>query len=330
MRLHKRILSCGLGIGSLMIGLVVATPGLAAAATALPAHHGTGTCTGTVDSPGTLAGTYSNIVITGACAADAGPVNVYGNLTIASGGALTAIFGLNDQTNSGNSNMTVHGNLVVDSGGSLMLGCYSLITPLWGVTQVIDVPDFPCTDDPNQSAPTLNTQDVVDGNLVANNPLGVVVHNSTIRGNLVENGGGAGTGCVAVGIFNKYLGLPEYSDYANNKIGGNLIVSGTDTCWMGSFRNTVRGNMIVTNNTGGVFFGAADSTEIATNTVYGNLVCSGNNPAVQLGDSDGSPNQVAGNATGECGFNVMLPNPGPNSGVEVPPTYQPASVRFHP
>ena len=62
----------------------------------------------------------------------------------------------------------------------------------------------------------------------------------------------------------------------------------------------------------------------------GNLACSGNSPAVQLGDSDGSPNLVAGNATGECGFNVMLPNPGPNSGVQVPPTYQPASVKLHP
>ena len=313
-----------------MIGFVAATPGLAAAATALPLGSGAQTCTGTVDSPGTLAGTYGNVVVTGACVVNAGPVNVTGNLTIASGGALTAIFGLNDQTNSGNSNMTVHGNLTVDSGGSLMLGCYSLVAPLWGVTQLLDLPDFPCADDPNQSAPTLNTQDVVDGNLVSSNPLGVVVHNSTIRGNVIQNGGGAGTGCANVGIFNKYFGLPEWSDYASNAIGGNLVINGLDTCWNGSFRNTVRGNMTFTNNTGGVFFGAADASEVATNTVYGNLSCSGNNPAVQLGDSDGSPNQVAGNATGECGFNVILPNPGPNSGVQVPPTFQPASVKFRP
>jgi hypothetical protein len=330
MRFNFRTLSCWLGIGGLMAGTILASPGLASAAIANPASGGGQTCTGTVDSPGTLAGNYGNLVITGACVVNAGPVTVNGNLTIASGGALTAIFGLNDQTNSGNSNMTVHGNLVVDNGGSLMLGCYSLITPLWGVTQLLDLPDFPCTDDPNQSAPTLNTQDVVDGNLVSNDPLGVVVHNTTIRGNVVQNGGGAGTGCVNVGIFNKYFGLPEWSDYASNTVGGNLVVNGMDTCWDGAFRNIVHGNMTLTNNTGGVFFGAADANEFATNTVYGNLACSGNNPATQLGDSDGSPNKVAGNATGECGFNVQLPNPGPNSGVEVPPTFQPASVKFHP
>ncbi len=297
-----------------MLGAVVAGPGSASATTAFPAGGSAQTCTGTVDSPGTLAGSYGNVVITGACVVDAGPVNVSGNLTIASGGALTAIFGLNDQTGSGNSNITVHGNLVVDSGGSLMLGCYSLVLPLWGVTHLINVPDFPCFDDPNPGAPTLNPQDVIDGNLVANAPLGVVVHNTTIRG-----------------IFNKYLGLPEYTEYGGNPVGGNLSVNGLDTCWDGLFRNVVHGNMTLTNNTGGVFFGAADANEFASNTVLGNLACSGNNPANQLGDSDGSPNQVAGNATGECGFDVILPNPGFNSGVLCPPctrTFQPASVKL--
>lgn len=315
-----------------MIGAVVASPGLAAAATASAAQGGTQTCTGTVDSPGTLAGNYTNLTITGACVIDAGPVNVAGNLTIAPGGALTAAFGLNDQTGTGNSNLTVHGNVVVGSGGSLILGCYSLIQPLWGLTQLLNLPDFPCFDDPNPGAPTLNTQDVIDGNLISNNPLGVVVHNTTIRGNVVQSGGGAGTGCVNVGIFNKYLGLPEYTEYASNPVGGNLSVNGLNTCWDGLFRNTVHGDMTLTNNTGGVFFGAADANEFATNTVFGNLACSGNNPATQLGDSDGSPNLVAGNATGECGFNVMLANPGFNSGVECPPcvrTFQPASVKLN-
>jgi len=327
MRPTWRAISCLLGTSGLIIGVVSASPGLAAAATALPAGGSQG-CTGTVSSPGTLSGTYANLVITGACVVDAGPVNVTGNLTIAPGGALTAIFGQNDQTGSGNSNLTVHGNLVVDSGASMMLGCYSLVLPLWtGGGTLADLPDFPCADDPNQNAPTLNTHDVVDGNLVSNNPLGTVVHNTVIRGNAVENGGGAGTGCAAVGIFNQYFGLPEYSDYASNTVDGNLVINGLDTCWMGAFRNTVRGNMQVTNN-----IGAPDAAEIANNIVYGNLTCSGNNPQVELGDSDGGPNEVAGNATGECGFNVMLPNPGPDSGVPCPPctvTMQPASVKLH-
>jgi len=48
-----------------------------------------------------------------------------------------------------------------------------------------------------------------------------------------------------------------------------------------------------------------------------------------LGDSNGQPNQVGGNATGECGFDVILPNPAPDVGVSVPPTFQPASVPLH-
>ena len=330
MRFSVRALSSWLGMGSLVLVGIVASPGLAAAAPVQPAGAGA-TCTGTVDSPGAVAGRYGNLTITGTCVANSGPVNIDGNLTISSTGALAAIFGMDDLTGTGNSNITVHGNVTVDSGGSLMLGCYSLITPLWGATAILELPDFPCVDDPNQSAPTLNTQDVIDGNLIASDPLGVVVHGTKIRGNVIQNGGGAGTGCAAVGIFNKYFGLPEYSDYASNVIDGRLLVTGLNTCWDGVFRNIVHGSMSLTNNTGGVFFGAADANEFAGNKVYGNLACSGNNPATQLGDSDGTPNQVAGNATGECGFHVLLPNPGFNSGVQCPPcqrTYQPASVKL--
>lgn len=332
MRLSVRVLTSWLGMSSLIAAGIMASPGLASAAIARPAGDSAQTCTGTVGSPGALAGNYSNLTITGSCVANSGPVNIAGNLTITSTGALTAIWALNDQTGSGNSNITVQGNVTVDSGGSLMMGCYSLVNQQWGVTQLLNIPDFPCFDDPNPGAPTLNTHDVIDGNLVANNPLGVVLHGVTIGGNVVQNGGGAGTSCTPVGIFNQYFGLPEWTDYANTVVDGNLSLSGLDTCWDGMFRNVVHGNMVLTNNAGGLFFGAADANEYADNQVLGNLTCSGNNPAAQLGDSDGGPNQVAGNATGECGFNVILPNPGLNSGVECPPcvrTYQPASVKLH-
>jgi hypothetical protein len=146
MRLIWRALSRWLGIGGLMT-TVAASPGLAAAATANPAGNRQA-CTGTVSAAGTLAGTYSNLVITGTCVADAGPVNVTGNLTVAAGGALTTSFGLDDQT-------------------------------------------------------------------------GTVVRNTSIRGNVVENGGGAGTGCVPAAISNQYSGLPEYSDYTSKTIDGN-------------------------------------------------------------------------------------------------------------
>jgi len=43
-----------------------------------------------------------------------------------------------------------------------------------------------------------------------------------------------------------------------------------------------------------------DGNEIVTNTIHGNLNCAGNDPAPQVGDSEGSPNQVTGRKTGQC------------------------------
>jgi hypothetical protein len=50
---------------------------------------------------------------------------------------------------------------------------------------------------------------------------------------------------------------------------------------------------------------------------------------VELGDGDGSPDLVAGHASGQCGFDVILPNPTPGDGIDVPTTYQPAAVKLH-
>ncbi len=300
MKRHWRTLSCLIGAGGLLVAALALSTGSAAAATAQ--SGGTFTCTGTIDSPGILVGTHTNVVIHGACVVNAGPATVNGNLVIAPGAALTAIWALNDQTGTGNSDLTVRGNLTVQNGASLMLGCYSKLITVWGATHLITVPDFPCADDPNPGAPTLSTHDVVDGNLVADNPLGVVTHQLTVRGNVVQNGGGAGTGCAPVGIFNKYFGLPDYT----------------------IIRDTVQGNVTDTNN-----LSIPDANEVITNVVFGNLSCSGNSPAMELGDSNGQPNQVGGNATGECGFDVILPNPAPDVGVSVPPTFQPASVPLH-
>jgi hypothetical protein len=37
-----------------------------------------------------------------------------------------------------------------------------------------------------------------------------------------------------------------------------------------------------------------------TNTIHGSLNCQGNSPAPQVGDSEGGPNQVTGQKTGQC------------------------------
>ena len=79
-------------------------------------------------------------------------------------------------------------------------------------------------------------------------------------------------------------------------MGGNITVRLMQSCWFGLFRNQVGGNVSVNNNT----FADPDADEIQTNVIAGNLSCFGNSPAVQFGDSSGSPNIVGGQAIGEC------------------------------
>ena len=149
--------------------------------------------------------------------------------------------------------------------------------------------------------------DVVDGNINANQPLNVELGFVTIHGNVVSNGGGPGT--------DAFLNFP----LKNNTIDGNLIVHGWQGGWFGLLRNTVGGNIDVSNvasvlhqtpdscgeGTAPPCTGTApgpdpDSTEIVDNTVGGNVICQNNVPAAQVGDSGGGPNIVSGNKIGEC------------------------------
>ena len=346
----SRILSI-IGAAGLIVAVV---PGMAEAA---PHGDGNYTCNGTMAAPGTLAGNFANVTIAGTCLVDAGNVNIAGNLTVAQNAALVADFGMNDQTQSGTSNMTIHGNVVVEQNASVLLGCYPRMVTLWGEgpsgPNLFSTPDFPCDDDPNafpasgNSAPTLSESATIDGNLVADDALGVVLHNSTVRGNIVSNAGGGGLAFNPQGIFATYIPsgppagpgqldtepfqLPPYNDYTDNTVGGNLTVTGTIVNWYGIIGNIVHGNLTDTNNSA-----SPDGNETLNNTVYGNLVCSGNNPAVEYGDSNGGPNEVGGNATGECGFNVLLQNPSPVSIPGLPdsqypsyPLLDPVSVHLH-
>jgi hypothetical protein len=335
MRLSLRSVSRILGIMGIASLVVAAIPAMAAAA---PDDGGNYTCNGTMASPGTLAGNYINVYIAGVCLVNAGNVHVWGNLTVGQGAALVADFGMNDRTDSGTSNVHIDGNMVVEQNASVLFGCYPLMVTLWGEgtpPTLFTTPDFPCDDDPNAfeangtSAPTLSATEYVGGNLISYNPWGTVVHNTTVRGNIVQVGGGGPDtdNYVPIGIFEYYIPggppqtpqaapgaidepspLPAYTDYTNVTVGGNMTVTGMDTDWYGMLRDTVYGNLTDTDNTA-----APDGNETNTNKIYGNLVCSGNNPAVEYGDSNGSPNYVGGIATGECGFNVLIQNPSPIS-----------------
>ena len=132
------------------------------------------------------------------------------------------------------------------------------------------------------------------------------MHASTIGESVVELGGGGGVNCTPPpGSVFEALGSPAFSDYEDNTIGEDLAVAGLQTCWLGSLRNTVGDNLISLNNT----MADPDAGEVVQNTVNHNIVCFGNLPAVQFGDSGAAPNMVRGHAFGQCGFNVVLPDP---------------------
>lgn len=284
------------GVASLVLPLGLAAQASVASAAA-PAPT---TCAGTTATPGTLAGgTYSTVTISGVCKVDAGQVTVTGDVTVQSGDALIAAFA-NNSSGPGTSGITVDGNINVASGGTLILGC--------------EASAFPCVDDPNQNAPTLNSADTVQGSIEATSALGVVVHNSNIGADVVETGGGGGVpSCAPSGVFSLFMS-PVYSDYEDNTISGNLRVTGVTSCWFGVERNKIGGSATFAENN----FTIPNASEILSNQIAGNLLCSSNVPAVQFGTSvHGSSNVVGGFATGQCAFGVTQPKPAP-SGTPTP------------
>lgn len=270
-----------LGAAAVVLGMLMAS---AASAVAAPRSTCSGDFSNVPSSLGTLVGTYAgNVQVSGACAVDAGAAVVNGNLTLLPGSTLVAAFA--------SGSLTVKGNLLVQNGATLIVGCNPV--------------SFPCIDDPGGTS-----QESVWGNLIANQPLGLVVHNTTINGNAIESGGGGGVSCDSTpGVFGLF-GSPAYIDNEDSTINGNLVISGVQTCWLGSLRDTVGGNLIDTNNT----MADPDAGEVVNNSVHGNLICLGNSPAVQFGDSGAAPNQVHGNAIGQCGFNAYSPDPNYDGG----------------
>ena len=286
-------------VTSLVLGTVVLGAGAAGAAQAR--GHQRSTCTGTFNAPGVLAGKYKgDVVVTGVCVVNGGAAVIKGDLILAPGSAVNATFALNDVAGTGTSSLTVKGDVKVGSGALLAVGCE---------------PNFsPCTDDPNAgTGGTLTGQNKVFGDVRAFQALGVLLHASTIKGDVSLRGGGGAESCDPPfpGIFAD-LGSPPFSDAEDNSIGGDLTMTGLHSCWLGALRNHVRGNVFVAGNT----MADPDAMEILANLVHGSIACFHNSPAVQYGDSTGSPNQVKRHAFGECGFNVRQPNPAPDGPLE--------------
>lgn len=243
------------------IVILIAVLGAAVAAVASVASGappGSLTCTG-----GPIAGgDYNSITVTGNCFFAGGAVNVAGNVTVADGAIL------NDHAFS---LATVHvmGNVMVGKGSVLGLGHYG-------------------------APPAPQSGTVVDGNVIANQPLTLYLGAIHIHGNLVSNGGGGGPN-------GQFRNFPTKDDIVD----GNLIIQGWQGGWLGVIRDRVGGNAIVSKNASVVTENGpgldTDSNEVQTNVVGGNLICVGNTPAAQVNSGDGGqPNTVGGNKIGQC------------------------------
>lgn len=245
-------------------------------------------------------------MIKGVCLVNGGATNIDGNLILAPGSGLNATFALNDVTGVGTSSLDVQGNVRVSSGAVLALGCE---------------PNYaPCSDDPAaQSGGTLTGNNTIQGNLTSSDALAAIVHATRINGNVTQAGGGGGLSCAVptTGIFSQ-IHSPVFSDYENNKIGGNLVAVRITSCYFGALRNQVQGNVTFSSNT----MGDPDANEVLTNQIDGNMSCVSDSPAVHFGDSMGASNMVEKHASGQCGFDVLQPNPAPSG----PPT--PISVKM--
>ena len=94
------------------------------------------TCTGTLATPGLLAGRYrGTVIVKGYCIVDGGPTHIDGNLVLRPGSAVNATYARNDVSGSGKSRLWVKDNVKVYKGATLLMGCEPKYAP--------------CTDDPN-------------------------------------------------------------------------------------------------------------------------------------------------------------------------------------
>ncbi len=223
-----------------------------------------------------------------------------------------------------NGDVTINGGLVVAAGG--VLNSHASGVPFMTAHVVINgdvqVQNGAVLGLGNYGPPGIKTNTVVNGNIVADRPLDLYLSGITVHGSVVSNGGGPGT--------SQFLNFPTKDD----TIDGNLIMNGWQGGWIGAIRDTVGGNVLVSNNasvvhetpvgcddmdpnpanhcTGFAPGPDTDSTEVVTNTITGNLICVGNTPAAQVGDSGGLPNVVGGHAFGEC-VGLVAGKPGPLS-----------------
>jgi hypothetical protein len=297
----RTIARLALGAAAALLGLVIAPVLTTSAASAAPLWNGGGTytCTG----GNILPGTYKSIRVTGICYTPKGTIVVRKNLTVAPGALLDAVTPGDPpgKTPVVPATVLIGGNVFVGKGAVLLLGC-----------------------SPNISCPTGISFDRIRGNLTAVGAQAVVVHSASIGGNFSLIGGGGGAAAATCNVqkpgsptikdlepwsLDPNLDFtPVYSDNEDGSVGGSVTVIKLTSCWLGTLRNRIAGNVTAIGNT----MGDPDAMEVNGNLLGGNITCLHNDPAVQFGDGMQTSNLVGGFGFGECGFKVVKPNPAPN------------------
>ncbi|MFE4950118.1 hypothetical protein ACFQ9V_08405 [Leifsonia sp. NPDC056665] len=147
----------------------------------------------------------------------------------------------------------------------------------------------------------------VGGNVSATGAHALYLFFGQVGKNVTFQGGGSGRNCTDPDPSTSFGNDTMVKD---SHIAGNVTFTGWAGCWFGLLRNTVGGNVTVSNmyaNPLNINFPGTpdqadqglDSTKIGANMVGGVLSCSANTPAAQFGDSGAAPN-VARKAVGEC------------------------------
>ena len=224
------------------------------------------TCTG-----GTIAaGTYNNLDVTGVCSVAAGArVVVHGGVTISGGGAalyvgVTPGQALRPQL--ANTSIVIKGGVSLTDAGILVLGC-----------QAADG----CT----------NAGDAIDGGITAVDPTAIRVYFTAINGDVSIEGGKS---------LSKSFGAGQWTSVEDDSINGGLSIDGYTGPFMGVNRDTVHGDVTISNNA--IFFTTIANSEIdiRADTIAGSLNCFGNSPTSPASDPDHTPDTVTGAETGQC------------------------------
>lgn len=218
------------------------------------------TCSGGAIS----SGNYSSIKVTGACsvAADA-VINVGGNVTVAPGAVFDA--------QSAPSTIRVGGSVTGGAGSLVGLGCQP---PSYTGNSA-----HTCAVEPEGHSTI-----TVGGNVTVTDAAAVLLNGIKVGGSVTLRGGGS---TVPWSI-------------KNNKIGGNLAVSGQRTEWLGVLFNKVGGSVRLTDIALSDSHPGAPGVYIVQNRIGGNLSCTGLTPGVSGGFVPGAVNVVGGRATGQC------------------------------